>query len=144
MKDVFRMKISEIQPSQLFISATKLARVMADYEPITVETLPPIPIQRLGSYTIYTNGHTRALAAYLRGLRELRVYWDGDWNSEEELDSEAYEICLNWCLEANIRSIADLKNRVVDDEEYQVVWIQRCHEMQEKLEKQRKQAYTKE
>ncbi|MFX1533257.1 MAG: hypothetical protein ACFFDI_03410 [Promethearchaeota archaeon] len=139
MNDVFRMKLSEIQPSQLFISATKLARVLTDYEPITVETLPPVPIQRLGSYIIYTDGHTRALAAYLRGFKELRVYWDGEWDSEKELGSEAYEICLNWCLEANIRSIADLKNRIVDDEEYQVVWLQRCRRMQEKLENQRKQ-----
>ncbi|MFX0062020.1 MAG: hypothetical protein ACFFC7_07515 [Candidatus Hermodarchaeota archaeon] len=144
MNNVFRMKLSEIQPSQLFISATKLARVLADYEPIAVETLPPVPIQRLGAYIIYTDGHTRALAAYLRGLKEINVYWDRDWDSEEELDSEAYEICLHWCLEADIQTIADLKGRIVDDEEYQVVWLQRCQHMQEKLEKQRKEARTRE
>lgn len=118
------MKLDEIQPSQLFISSEKLSRVMRDLDPRRPETLEPIPVKKLGNQVIFVDGHTRALAAYLCGFSEVPVFWE-----EEELDWEAYEICVGWCKEEGIHRIADLKDRVVPQEDYEVLWLKRCEEM---------------
>jgi len=124
----FVMKLEDIQPSQLFISSAKLEQVMQDLDPVTRETLLPLPIKKLGQDVILTDGHTRALAAHLKGWEEIRVYWD-----EDDLDWEAYAICVQWCREAGIRTIADLADRIVPPEDYQVLWLQRCDRMHRDL-----------
>lgn len=124
----FMMKLDELQPSQLFISSAKLARVMSDSNTVTPDSLAPIPIKRLAGKVIFTDGHTRALAALLNGLAEVRVCWD-----EDELDWEAYKTCLQWCEEEGIHTIADLKNRIVSPTEYERLWLGRCGEMQQQL-----------
>ena len=133
MTDTFVMKLEEIQPSQLFISSEKLSQVIRGSVPLTIEALRPIPVKKLGNETIFTDGHTRAFAAYLSGLREIRVFWD-----EDEMDWEAYEICVEWCKEAGIHTIADLKDRVVSEEEYELLWHRRCDVMHKELEAKRR------
>jgi hypothetical protein len=61
------------------------------------------------------------------------VYWE-----DEELDWDAYEICVEWCKENGIRTISDLKDRVVPQKEYETLWYKRCEEMQRDLEAKRK------
>jgi NAD-dependent dihydropyrimidine dehydrogenase PreA subunit len=90
-------------------------------------------VKKLGDQIIFTDGHTRAFAAFLCGLSEVRVFWD-----EDELDWEAYEICVEWCKEEGIHTIADLKNRVVTQREYEKLWLKRCEKMQQDLEKRRR------
>ncbi|MBN1875449.1 MAG: hypothetical protein JXA33_14560 [Anaerolineae bacterium] len=131
---IFLKSLDEIQPSQLFISAAKLAHVMRDFDPPQPETLDPIPIKALGDDVMFTDGHTRAFAAFLCGLSEIRVFWD-----EDELDWEAYTICMQWCKTAGIHTIADLKERIVSPEAYETLWHDRCREMQEDLETRRNQ-----
>ncbi len=134
MTKIFVMKLNEIQPSQLFISSEKLSQVMRDLDPLKPESLEPIPVKKLGNQVIFTDGHTRAFAAFLCGFSEVRVFWD-----EDELDWEAYEICVEWCKDEGIRKIADLKDRVVGSGEYEVLWLERCKEMQQDLEARRNQ-----
>jgi hypothetical protein len=129
----FTMKLDEIQPSQLYISSAKLARVMTSFDPLRPESLAPIPVKALGDRVIMTDGHTRAFAAFSCGLAQVRVFWD-----EDELDWEAYAICVEWCVEAGIRTIAGLEDRVVDPQAYQVLWLDRCAEMHCELEARRK------
>ena len=133
MTGIFIMKLEEIQPSQLFISSEKLSQVMKEFDPLKIETLRPIPIKELGNEIIFTDGHTRAFAAYLSGLSEVRVFWDDD-----EMDWEAYEICVEWCKGAGIHTIADLKDRVVGEEEYKLLWHRRCDVMHQELEVKRR------
>ena len=125
---VFEIELAAIQPSQLFISVEKLNQVKTDYEPVSPETLPPIPIKSLGDDIVFTDGHTRALAAHLHGIEKVRVFWD-----EDSLDWEAYEICVRWCKEAGIRTIADLKERIVSQKDYEVLWHQRCDQLHHDL-----------
>ena len=129
MNNIFVMKLDEIQPSQLFINSEKLSRVMKALGPLRPETLEPVPVKNLGNQVIFTDGHTRAFAGYLCGLSEVRVFWD-----EDNLDWEAYEICVGWCKKQGILTIADLKDRVVDPEEYEVLWLKRCEATQQALE----------
>jgi hypothetical protein len=128
----FLLGLDQIQPSQLFINRAKLARVQAGFHPEQPVVMEPLPVRRFGTRLVFTDGHTRALAAYLAGLRSVSVVWD-----EDDLDWEAYQICVDWCLEAGIRTIADLADRIVPAREYEVVWLQRCARMQRALAESR-------
>jgi len=100
--------------------------------PKKTEISRPIPIKQLNDDVIYTDGHTRSFAAHLNGLEKDSVFWD-----EDDLDWEAYEICVKWCKDEGIYTIADLKNRVVDSEGYRRLWHKRCDIMHEELETKR-------
>jgi hypothetical protein len=129
----FMMKLDEIQPSQLYISYEKLSEVMKTFDPTDPESIEPIPIKKLGNEIVFMDGHTRAFAAFLCGISEVHVYWE-----DEELDWDAYEICVGWCRKEGIHTIADLKNRVLPQEDYEILWYRRCEKMQQCLEAKRK------
>lgn len=129
MTTIFELPIDQIQPSQLYISQAKLAGVHAWLEPDGLSHFTPIPVKELNGRIIYTDGHTRAFALYQKGVQTVPVYRD-----EDELDWEAYQICVDWCLEAGIRRIADLAGRILDEEAYKTLWLKRCAAMQQKRE----------
>jgi len=131
---MFKMRLNEIQPSQLYISSEKLSQVMKEFNPAKPESLEPIPVKKLANQVIFVDGHTRALAAFLCGFSEVMVYWE-----EDELDWEEYEICVAWCKNEGIHTIADLKNRVISDKEYEILWLKRCEKMQQELTARRAQ-----
>ncbi len=126
------MELCSIQPSQLYISELKLVEVRRRFAPISVSTLDPIPVKRLDEEVIFTDGHTRAFAAFLAGLREVRVFWD-----EDDLDWEAYRICVQWCKDEGIYTVGDLEGRVIPHSDYEVLWYERCAKMQRALKEKR-------
>jgi hypothetical protein len=126
------MKMSQIQPSQLYINQERLSEVIVALDRLKPDLIKPIPVKKLGEKIVLTDDHTIALAAFLRGVSEVRVYWE-----EDELDWNAYEICVQWCQKEGVRSIADLKNRVVSPREYEALWVNRCKKMQQELEAKR-------
>jgi len=128
MPRIFTMKLDKVQPSQLYISSEKLSQVMKKVNPNKPELLEPIPVKKLGHQMIFVDGHTRAFAAFLQGFSEVPVYWETD-----ELDWDAYRICIQWCKKEGIHTIADLKSRVVSSKDYDVRWLQRCEKMQQRL-----------
>jgi hypothetical protein len=134
MTKTFMMKLSELQPSQLYISSEKLSEVMKTFNPAKPEAMEPIPIKQLGNETTFVDGHTRAFAAFLHDFSEVPVYWE-----DEELDWDAYEVCIAWCKKEGIHTIADLKNKVVSQKDYEVLWYRRCEEMQQDLAKRKKE-----
>jgi hypothetical protein len=134
MVKIFKMRLEDIQPSQLYISFEKLCSVMKRFNPNDLGSIEPIPVKKLGEDVVFVDGHTRAFATYLCGVLEVPVYWE-----DEELDWEAYEICVAWCKESGIRRISDLKNRVVSQKDYETLWYKRCEDMQRELEKKRSQ-----
>ena len=128
----FLMPFDRLQPSQLYISAAKLRGVRGELALAGPATLSPLPVIRLGEDVVFTVGHTRAFVAWLAGLRRVRAAWDMD-----ELDTQAYEICVSWCKEEGIRTIGDLQDRVVDADAYQALWLNRCAAMHRVLAAQR-------
>jgi hypothetical protein len=138
MTKTFMKKLNEIQPSQLYISSEKLSEVMKTFDPAKPELIEPIPIKKLGNKIIFVDGHTRAFAAFLRNVSEVPVYWEN-----EELDWDAYIVCLEWCRREGIRTIADLKNRVVPQKDYEILWYRRCEEMQQDLAKRKSKKNTR-
>jgi hypothetical protein len=129
----FRMRLDEIQPSQLYINREKLETVMGMIERGQSSSLGPIPNKELDGEIIATDGHTRAFALHLKGAEEVDVEWE-----DLEWDWDAYRVCVAWCKEEGIRSMADLADRIIDSADYQVLWLERCRVMQEELEEKRK------
>ena len=132
MTEYFLLRLDEIQPTQLYISAQKLAEVLRGFDAARPATVEPFPVKRLDDELVLTDGHTRAFAAFLCGLSEIRAYWD-----EDDLDWEAYRICVQWCRADGIRSVKDLVGRVVGPREYQQKWLDRCAEMHRELSAKR-------
>ncbi len=130
--DRFLLSIDQIQLSQLYISSAKLAAVMKVFESGNEKELEPIPIKELDGNLVSTDGHTRLLAWYLHGYKEVECEWE-----DLEMDWDAYRICVQWCRAENIDTIADLKDRILDPEEYQVLWLDRCRVMQDELQASR-------
>lgn len=97
------------------------------------KSMEPIPVKKLEDDVVFVDGHTRAFAAFLCGFSEVPVYWE-----DEELDWNAYRICVEWCKRGGIRTIADLKNRVIPQRDYEKLWYERCERMQQDLEAKRR------
>ncbi|MEM3751840.1 MAG: hypothetical protein QXM65_02630 [Candidatus Bathyarchaeia archaeon] len=106
---------------------------MKTFDATNPASMEPIPIKRLKNKIILVDGHTRAFAAFLHGFSQVPAYWE-----TEELDWEAYEICLKWCEKEEIYTIADLKDRVIPHKDYEKLWYNRCEKMQKELEAKRK------
>lgn len=128
----FEAALGDLQPSQLYINADKLTEVQCERDEEPGSSVVPLPVKRLGGRIVLTDGHTRALAAHLQGRTVVAVCPDAD-----DLDWEAYEICVGWCLDEGIRAIADLEPRVVAAEQYEELWIERCRSMHRELAAQR-------
>jgi hypothetical protein len=69
MTDAFMMKLDEIQPSQLYVNSTKLSLVAKFVDANDPKVTEPIPMKTFGDDVVPVDGHTRALAAFLRGPR---------------------------------------------------------------------------
>jgi hypothetical protein len=132
MLKAFMMELSKIQPSQLYISSEKLAHVLACLKVKKMKLDEPLPIKRLGEQIVLVDGHTRAFAMFLEGISEVPVYWE-----EDELDWDAYRICVEWCKKEGINTVTDLKSRIIPHSKYKILWLERCRKMQENLEAER-------
>lgn len=126
--------LRSLQPSQLYISREKLTIVQSMNDFSNPMGISPIPIKDLDGLQVMTDGHTRAFAAYLAGLVAVPTIPDRD-----DLDWEAYRICVGWCQDAKIYCVADLEERVVSPQDYECLWYDRCRKMQSELAEKRRQ-----
>ena len=132
MEQPFRLRLYEIQPTQLYINARKLAFLEAKYPPGTEANIEPVPVKMMHEKIVYTDGHTRAYIIWKRGFESIDAVWDNT-----DLDETTYETCLGWCESEEIFTIADLDGRIIDNETFQVKWIARCQAIDSDKEKAR-------
>ncbi|MBD3192648.1 MAG: hypothetical protein GF308_18550 [Candidatus Heimdallarchaeota archaeon] len=137
MPKIFTLELAKIQPSQLYINSEKLASVMAEIDHSDPKLEEPLPIKKLSGKIIFTDGHTRAFALHKLGVEKAPVFWD-----EDDLDWEAYKICVEWCEQEGIYTIADLENRVVNTKDYERLWYARCDKLHQQLALKRKERKT--
>ena len=123
MADTFTLRIEEIQPSQLYINKEKLKAVLEAFDSGKLQQLEPIPIKKLDGELVSTDGHTRLLALIMTGHVEVECEWE-----DLEMSWEAYRVCVNWCKDEGILNAFHLKERIIGNEEYQKLWLDRCHE----------------
>lgn len=121
--DVFMMKIDDLTPSQLYISAEKL-RTVREWFDGDVSKMDPIPVKKLAGRLLMTDGHTRAAAALLAGLDTLPCIRDTD-----DMDWAAYAADITMCAEEGITSVRKLAERIVSAEDYEILWRKRCDGM---------------
>ena len=133
MDNYFYFNIEKIQPSQLYLSDKKINEALNLFQNSGLEVLQPLPIKELNNEIIFTNGHTRAYVLWLNGIKQIKVIWE-----DEDLDWELYIMCVKWCKEAGVQTIADLKDRIIDHKSYKVKWIKKCEDLEKKLHNQYK------
>jgi hypothetical protein len=134
-KQIKMRLLSGLQPSQLYISRQKLAALQARVDFSKTQDITPVPVKYLDRRWVMTDGHTRAFAAHSAGLREIPTLLE-----EDDLDWEAYRICVDWCQEVGITEIADLEGRILEAGDYDEKWLTRCEIMQQGLAEGRKAA----
>ena len=121
MKDIYKLTIKDLQPSQFYISERKLASVEAWFDPADLSNFEPIPVKELDGVPVITDGHTRAVAALRVGVDRVPLVWDTD-----ELDWRLYRACVTACRRRGILSPADLLTRIISAEEYVEQWDAWC------------------
>ena len=130
--EINELKLSDLQPSQFYISQIKLEAVESRLNPADLSGFEPIPVKLLDGRPVMTDGHTRAAAALRAGLKSIPLVWD-----EDELDWDMYRACVKVCREQGITSCTDLLQRIIPEEEYRIKWDQWCDMMQAETEKNR-------
>lgn len=121
MKDIYKLTLKDLQPSQFYISERKLASVEAWFDPADLSNFEPIPVKELDGVPVITDGHTRAVAALRVGVDRVPLVWDTD-----ELDWRLYRACVTACRRRGILSPADLLTRIISAEEYVEQWDAWC------------------
>ena len=121
-------KLTELQPSQFYISEKKLRQVEAWLRPQELSNFEPIPVKLLDGLPVMTDGHTRAAAALRAGLDRVPLVWDRD-----ELDWDMYRRCVAECKRRGVNSPAELLRRVISEAEYAEKWDRWCDEMHAEL-----------
>ena len=121
------LTLAQIQPSQFYLSQEKLDKISIDF---SKQDLDPLPVKRMDGKVFFTDGHSRAFKAYQVGLSHIPIYYDRD-----ELDWDFYGYCVQACEGRGIFSIADLQNRILSKEAYQLNWLDWCKREARKFDK---------
>jgi len=119
-----------LRPTQLYVNAEKLAAVLDRVGPS--HEFGPLPVYAFDGQRYLTDGHTRALAAYLTGAETVTVEYDEDLPAK--YDVALYRECIAWCDEAGVERVSDLVGRVLAPEAFERAWLERCTRAAERLD----------
>lgn len=122
-EQVFMLPVLSLQPTQLYISEGKL-NLMNEWFKGGITNMDAIPVKLIKNRYMMTDGHTRAVCAYLNGIDKVPCAIDND-----ELELAAYLKDIDWCREEGIHTIADLSKKIVKPKYYEILWRKRCMEM---------------
>ena len=131
MNKVFLFELDKIQPSQLYLNEDKLRSSREKLKTNGISVFKPIPIKILKNKYVATDGHHRAFVLWQNGEKKVRVEWE-----DEELDWDLYAVCVKWCEDAGIFTIGDLKDKIISNEVYKELWINRCQKLHETLKRE--------
>lgn len=127
MADEFTLALGDVRPSQLYLDADRLRRVLEwfDFEDPHLAPLPVLPHPDATAWYL-TDGHTRAFVASLAGVDEISVRRAPE---ESELSRDVYRRCLEWCRAEEVLRIDDLHGRVLSREQFLDQWVRRCRSL---------------
>ena len=128
MKENPNIKIKDLQPSQFYISESKIEAIRKWFNPKDLSNFDPVPIKRLDDEIVITDGHTRLVVALLSGLESVPLVWD-----EDDLSWDMYRECVKECKKLGIISPVNLIERIISKDEYEVKWNKWCDEMQARV-----------
>jgi hypothetical protein len=123
VEDPRRIAVEDLRPTQLYLSAAKLASVLDEFE--EHDPYGPLPAFEHEGEWYLSDGHTRAFAAYLGGAETIPI--ERDREVREVYDFDLYLTCIDWCREEDVRAVPDLGGRILAHETFEEEWIERCH-----------------
>lgn len=134
MGKVFRLNLSQLGISQLYISKEKLYNVSKWFDADKINEYAPLPVYDFGNgrYTL-TDGHTRAYIMLKSGITDIKVQLDLDEMVTCDLGQRLYKTDVLWCEKYQMHGVSDFENRIVSAEEYSFLWIERCKRLQNLL-----------
>ena len=114
------VKITDLHPTQLYLSEKKLQDIQMLYQSAERIQVDPISILAFGDCLLITDGHHRAYQALLAGQDTISAEWDRDGGDE------LYHLYAQACEERKISSVLDLKHRILPQDEYEAKWYNWC------------------
>lgn len=124
---------AKLYVSQLYVSRTKLQAVQMWLTPSTARFCHPLPVHDFGDGNLtLTDGHTRALVLLLLG-QLCPVCYDMDRAVTSPEGKAAYHMATAWCREAGICTVEDLRDRILEEIQYERLWVERCKQAFDKL-----------
>ena len=122
--------IDDLKLTQIYLSQSKLDNVRSWFAS-ALNNFQPVSVRDFlnnGSLHI-TDGHSRAFIAWQKGLKQIPCRYDEDEIVRCELGQIQYENDIEWCDRFQLRHISDLANRILPENEYELLWRGRCGKM---------------
>ena len=114
------VKITDLHPTQLYLSEKKLQAIQMLDQSADIINVDPISVLAFGNRFLITDGHHRAYQALLAGRDTISAEWDRDGGDE------LYHLYAQACEERKIYSVLDLKNHILPQDEYEAKWYNWC------------------
>lgn len=115
-----RVNITDLHPTQLYLSEKKLQAIQMLYQSVEKPIIDPISVLAFEDCLLITDGHHRAYQALLAGQDTISVEFDRDGGDE------LYHLYAQACEERKITSVLDLKKHILPQDEYEVKWYNWC------------------
>jgi hypothetical protein len=118
------VRIDALRPNNWYINRAKLDRVRSAWRRGEQASLPPVLVTLIDGELSLIDGHARTYAAYENGVSEIPSIFED--LHEIEGSTALYEHIHRAGPGRGVRSIADLKSRIVDPQEHERLWIGYC------------------
>lgn len=121
------MPLLELGLSQIYLNDNKIKAIKEWFSPNDMSSFQPLKVYAFGNgrYTI-VDGHSRAYVAYMHGITQVPIVYETNEMVAGEVGQILYHADLEWCMRFGIENISHLKNRIISQQEYQRLWIDRC------------------
>lgn len=126
-KSVINYPIMELGVSQIFLNEDKIKAVEEWFDLGNMHIFEPLTVRDFGNgkYTL-TYGHSRAYVAYKNGITVIPIVYDNDEIVAGEIGQKLYKTDIEWCNRFFIFNISHLAKRIINNDDYQRLWIERC------------------
>ena len=126
MAETRLVRIDALRPNNWTISRAKLDKVRSAWRRGEEASLPPVLVTRIDGELSLIDGHARTYAAYESGASHIHAEFEE--LRQIEGSTALYEHIHRDGPNRGIRSIADLGDRIVDQDEHERLWIGYCNE----------------
>ena len=117
--------IISLRPNNWYINQAKLDKVRSAWQSGNHSKLPPVLVTKIDNELIQIDGHARTYAAFERGEKQIEAYLiDLEFI---EGSKALYKHIHRKGPKLGIKTISDLKDRIVEPEEHKKLWIGYCN-----------------
>lgn len=126
-KGVKYFPLMELGLSQIYLNEDKIMAIEKWFNPEQMDMFEPLTVHDYGNgkYTL-TDGHSRAFVAYKKGLTAIPIVYDNDEIVAGEIGQKLYKADIEWCNRFSLYNISHLEHRILSNDDYQRLWIERC------------------